>query len=150
MTKLNWVPACGLALLAGCAGMGDETYFRPEHGWSLCRAPMPVEPVSRSGSEGWTEDQRTDIAAAIGLAIALRCIESDTVAQQAAGYRGITAVNSPGASRVNVTPQGRMLRFDIPADADYRTGEFLADLRNAITCELAPGEAADPGSCLPG
>lgn len=153
------VLSAAAALLAGCASTQEDVHFRPEQGWELCRAPLPIETVgyvpglesTRESADGWTQDERTNVAAAVAVAFALRCDASEAVRGQARGYRGITAVNSPNANQVGVypAPDAARLYLDVPDYADYRSDAFLADVRNGIACGLAPGEAADPTACLP-
>lgn len=159
--KHGWAIAGGaaaLGLLAGCASTQDDVHFRAEQGWSLCRGALPIETdgyipgmdSSQTPADAWTEDEATNVAGAVALAFALRCDSSETVAQQARGYRGITAGNSPNANQVTVYPASDSARLyvAVPDYADYRTDAFLDEVRDGITCGLAPGEVADPDDCL--
>lgn len=145
-----------LALVAGCASTGEQAHFAPGQGWSLCRAPMPVETVGFAPGAPNTQipvgdqarNERTNVAGAVALAFALRCDASAAVAQQARGYRGVTAIHNPAASRVRVYPGGAAeLVVDVPTRPDYRSDAFLAELRTGVTCGLAPNEIADPTAC---
>ena len=144
-----------LALVAGCASTGEQAHFPPEQGWSLCRTPMPVETVGFAPGSPNTEipvgdqarNERTNVAGAVALAFALHCDASTAVAQQAQGYRGITAIRKPEANRVRVYPGSGELVVDVPPRADYRSDAFLAELRTGITCGLAPNEIADASAC---
>jgi hypothetical protein len=138
-------------VLAGCASTQDEqAHFRPAQGWSLCSAPLPVDPVGFApAAEDWTQDERTNVAGAVARAFALRCDASETIAQRAQTYRGITAMPAAGAVRARVYPAADSPRLIValPEGVDYRSDALLADLRIAITCALAPGEIVAPAVC---
>ena len=145
----RYLLAAAILAVAGCGAPSQRPYFSDATGWALCRDALPVD------MRGFTpppagaltvEDRRANAAGAIAHAFALRCQETEALAERVRQYDRIVATGTDGAG-VSIEPgPGTSLTMRLPAYADYRGDGFQADLRMAVDCFLAPG---DSSSCPP-